>query len=138
MTTSNTELAAQARQHAETCDRENMRFLGDWLRQLADALESKAEPVATVESAAPGAGGFHCKLAAGAPMPLVGMQLYTAPVQPEKDERKPLTKAQRARAYAASVDLMEKDHSLAWRDAIVQAVEAAHGIGSSTEEHPHE
>lgn len=52
--------------------------------------QQAAEPVGTVESAVPGTGGFHVRLADGAAMPTVGATLYTqAPAQqPPMDEIK--------------------------------------------------
>lgn len=98
MTTSNTELAAQARKSAEWLDSLDLRApdkimnavsAATTLRQLADALESKAGPVAKVRVHKTGGNAGIAWSAAPVndhdslpPLP-DGSPLYAAPVQPE-------------------------------------------------------
>jgi len=113
MTTSNTELAAQARRaaakadisagcgavmgHGESCVEGRLcqgcrrnKESADLLRQLADAVESKTEPVMIYR----GRHIIDCGEFGSHDMEMLklipaGTKLYAAPVQPEKDERKP-------------------------------------------------
>lgn len=162
MTTSNTELAAQARvlakSHAAIAEvlretpltpisrrrSELSEQTARALCRLADAVESKAEPVEQTWR----------DTAAGARF--VQAHGFAAPVQPEKDERKPITAKQvlaaaacheRGRVVIASVQRVLR---IGYREAdelcrsivdaglvegleISPALQTSHGIGSSTE-----
>lgn len=158
MTTSNTELAAQARKLAEMIQIYGQtldpRFLGeaaDALRQLADALESKGEPVhpnhrsalryvlATLNDCNANL-KMKAELRERVQASIVGMRYVisravAAPAQPEKDERKPLTDADieklRQATFSTNNPFCPVD-SKSMRKAVL-AAERAHGIGSSTE-----
>lgn len=146
MTTSNTELAAQAREK-----KLRRRFDSYWLSQYpkaaflatqeraaawhafkagADAVESKAEPVAyTVAGPVTNwARDFSMYRTQHYVRPV-----YAAPVQPEKDERKPLSAEQITNCWEHMGRGFDK------YTAFARAIERAHGIGSSTEGgSPHE
>lgn len=130
--TSNTELAAQLLAAANYIDALGGDSRG-YRQALADALESKAEPVRRQHrkplcDATGNVTHFSDWRDGGGLAWWPHRTLYAAPVQPEKDERKPLSDAQLG-ACIRRAGFKTWDSRM-W--ALKREIEAAHGIGSST------
>lgn len=135
MTTSNTELAAQKLRSALVCHPNAVPVLIEEALELlgtTDALESKAEPVARMRRIFPDESSpdfltvqFFSDRKAGLKD---GDPLYAAPVQPEKDERKPASPIECVPPKGMTSVNWRLAYRQGWADA-----ERSHGIGSSTE-----
>lgn len=116
--------------------------------RIADALESKAEPVAIPADVAQAAksmrdNDYRGPLAWARKVIDFVAEHDAAPVQPEKAERKPLSDEQ-AKTLLRHSDLLDMFLHIGWYSAprkhfdinglaLIREIERAHGIGSSTE-----
>ena len=81
-------------------------------------------PIGVVESAVPGAGGFHVCLAAGAQVPPVGEKLYLAAAP--KLEVPPLANGDKLQVIARQVlrDMKAQDVLHEWHDLLAEALDS--------------